>query len=153
MMKHRKNILRCVALGAVLAGLLGCATPHSTTSKGMTDYLSYMGKQEKWPRGDSALVKVDFAVPAYLGLPSKPYQILGFVVPTKDWQGLPDWMWSNETRMANACNQAKEHGGDAIIVTNDPKIVQVYKALAAGSGSDPLLTDSNSEIVVIKWTK
>jgi hypothetical protein len=153
-----KSFFRFAWLSVVLAsGLLGCATPHTTESKGMTGYLAYDGKQDNWPRNSSSLTKVDFAVPAYLGLPPKPYRILGFVVNTAPSLGaqaaLPEWMWSDETRMANAANQAKEHGGDAIMVTNDPKVVQVFKTLAAGSESTRLLVNSDAEIVVIKWTK
>jgi hypothetical protein len=149
---HWKKGVRFIGLSVALAAsLMGCATPHTTTSKGMTDYLAYSGKQEKWPRSNSALIKTDFAVPAYLGLPAKNYQIIGFVVPSKGWEGLPQLMWSDETRMANACNQAREHGADAIMVSNDPKIVQTFRTLAADSPN--LLGESTSEIVAIKWTK
>ena len=146
-----KSILFLAGLTAVL----GCATPHTTTSKGFTGYLAYDGKQQSWPRGSSTLVKMDFAVPAYLGLPSKAYRIVGFVVITEpSMSGLPDWMWSDETRMANAANQAREHGADAILVTNDPKIVQTFTNLAAQSGqSGKLLVNTDAQIVAIKWAK
>src|SRR6185295_8601648 len=114
---ERKGVWLFVLLSVVLAaGVCGCATPHSTTSTGMTSYLAYDGKQQSWPRGSSSLIKTDFAVPAYLGLPSKAYNIVGFVVntePTVGGKGLPDWIWNDETRIATACNQARAHSADA----------------------------------------
>ena len=101
-----KRVYFYTFLATLLAAVLsGCATPHTTAAKGLTAYLAYDGKQQQWPRADSALVKADFALPAYVGLPSKPYQVIGFVVnaePTISGQGLPSWLWTDETRLANA---------------------------------------------------
>ena len=151
----RKDLWVVLCGLAVVAGLSSCATPHTTTSTGMTSYLAYDGKQQSWPRGSSTLAKTDFAVPAYLGLPSKPYQLVGYVVnaePTIHGHGLPEWIWTDETRLANACNQAKAHGADAVVLTNDPKILQALAAAnAAGSPNRRLLANSEGEIVAIKW--
>ena len=65
--------------GMLAAGLLGCATSHTTTSTGYTAFLAFEGKQSSWPQAPSALTQVDFAVPAYLGLPPKPYRVIGLI--------------------------------------------------------------------------
>ena len=73
------NISRFVSLLAILS-LTGCATPHTTASRGFTGFIAYEGRQSTWPTSSAALTEVDFAIPAYLGLPSKSYHVIGFVV-------------------------------------------------------------------------
>lgn len=150
---HRSRWLLIIA---ALAGWMGCATPHTTSSPGFTDFLAFEGTQASWPRATSSLVKSDFAVPAYLGLPSKPYRVIGFVVnsePIVGDEGLPAWLWSDETRLANACNRALEHGADAVLLTKDPALVRL---LTPPDGhtiqSYRLLTNFDGVIVAIKWT-
>jgi hypothetical protein len=134
----------------------GCATPYTTRSKGFTGFLAYEGTQSKWPTSSSALTEPDFAVPAYLGLPAKPYRVIGFVVsdePLADDKKLPVWLWSDETRLANACNQAKDHGADAVLLTNDPVLVGMLKPQTGRDlKSYRLLTNFDGVIVAIKWT-
>ena len=137
------------------AVLSGCATPHSTESKGLTSFLTYEGQQQRWPRAESTLVRADFAVPAYQGLPQKAYQIIGLVVPADApivGQSVPGWLWNNETRLANACNQAKGHGADAIAVTSDPVILKALRVQTVGPAkSSRVFSDSDAVIIAIKW--
>jgi hypothetical protein len=153
-MKHLKALVSVSIALLVAAGLSGCATTYTTTSKGPTSYLAYDGKQQRWPRGESALVK-SFAVPAYQGLPPKAYTIHG-VVATSDSpvSGAPSWMWGDETRLANACNQAKEHGADAVMVTTDPAVCKAIDSVPTAAGvSKRLLASSDAVVVAIKWVQ
>lgn len=154
-MKHLKILVSVTVVLLVAAGLSGCATTYSTTSKGPTSYLAYDGKQQRWPRGESALVKSSFTVPAYQGLPPKAYTIHG-VVTTSDSpvSGVPSWMWGDETRLANACNQAKENGADAIMVTSDPAVRKAIDSIPTAAGvSKQLLASSDAVVVAIKWVR
>ena len=148
----RKHICLFVLLAM---GVMGCATTYTTSSTGYTAFLAYEGKQSNWPQAPSVLTKVDFAVPAYLGLPSKPYRVIGLIVndePEISGKGLPSWLWTDETRLANACNQAKAHGADAVLVTNDPSILRALNVQEGpGVKSSRLLTNSDGVIVAIKW--
>jgi uncharacterized protein YceK len=154
-MKHLKILVAGFMALLVAASLSGCATTYSTTSKGPTSFLAYEGKQQRWPRADSALVKSNFAVPAYQGPPSKSYQLLGFVVTSDSpISGMPSWIWGEETRLANACNQAKEQGADAIVVTMDPVIVKTFNAIPTPGGtSKRLLAESDAVVAAIKWVR
>jgi hypothetical protein len=152
----QKYVYALTLLGAMLAASLsGCATKQPTTSTRYTGFLAFEGNQSSWPQAPSALTKVDFAVPAYLGLPSKSYRIIGLIVneePEIGGKGLPSWLWSDETRLANACNQAKAHGADAVLVTNDPTILRALNVQEGpGVKSSRLLTNYDGVIVAIKW--
>jgi hypothetical protein len=154
-MKHLKMLASIAAVVLLAAGLSGCATTYSTTSKGPTSFLAYDGKQQRWPRGESALVKSSFTVPAYQGLPPNAYTIQG-VVATSDSPvaGAPSWMWGDETRLANACNQAKEHGADAVMVTTDPTVRKAVDSIPTTAGvSKQLLASSDALVVAIKWVR
>jgi hypothetical protein len=134
----------------------GCATPYRTRSTGFTGFLAYEGPQSRWPTSASALTQTDFALPVYLGLPAKAYRVVGFVVsaePLGDEQKLPGWLWTDETRLANACNQAQRHGADAVVLTKDPTLVNLLRPEVGRSAeSYRLLTNFDGVIVAIKWS-
>jgi len=148
-----KQIIPNLFLAAIL--VTGCATPYTTQSKGFTGFLAYEGVQSKWPTSSSALTQVDFAIPAYLNLPARPYRVIGFVVSTEPLandEKLPVWLWGDETRLANACNQAKDHGADAVLLTKDSTFVNMLKPEAGRDRqSYRLLTNFDGVIVAIKW--
>lgn len=154
-MKLVKTLVAVATALTITIGLSGCATTYSTTSKGPTSFLAYDGKQQRWPRGESALVKSSFSVPAYQGLPPKAYTIHG-VVTTSDSpvSDVPSWMWGDETRLANACNQAKERGADAVMVTTDAEVRKAIDAIPTTAGiSKQLLASSDALVVAIKWVR
>ena len=59
----------------VLAALIlsGCA---------IADFTPYSGGQQNWPTATGAFVKTDYAVPAYLGYPNRPYNVIGYLDTT-----------------------------------------------------------------------
>lgn len=139
----------------LVTAVVGCATPYTTSSKGFTGFIAYEGNQSKWPVSASALTQVDFSVPVYLGLPARPYRVVGFVVsdePISDDKKLPPWLWSDETRLANACNQARDHGADAVLLTKDSTLTSVlHPAAGRDLPSYRLLTNFDGVIVAVKW--
>ena len=151
------NPFRLVWRVAPLAALItfsGCATPHTTSSKGFTGFLAYEGNQSRWPTSSSALTEVDFAIPVYLGLPPRAYRVVGFVVSSEPLgsEKLPAWLWSDETRLANACNQARDHGADAILLTKDATLTGLMPPeVGRDAQSYRLLANFDGVIVAIRW--
>ncbi len=97
------NTLRMTVLLLGLAFsclLVGCATG---------DFTAYNHIQWNWPTAPGALVRTQYAVPVYCGLPARPYIVLGY-------------MNAEAARVRGSAlveyeaRKAKEIGGDAIIV-------------------------------------
>ena len=90
----------CLVTLSIAALLTGCATG---------DFTPYSGAQQNWPTAPGAFVKTQYAVPAYYGLPPRPYVVLGYLdadtAPIRR-KGVVEF----------AAKRAKEIGGDAIIV-------------------------------------
>jgi hypothetical protein len=68
----------------VLVALVAISTADPALAEeggdfGDTAFLGYEGDQN-WPAGDNAQVLSDFAVPIYIGLPTKRYQVLGRII-------------------------------------------------------------------------
>jgi hypothetical protein len=84
------------------AVLTGCAWD-------VTHFTPYQGDQQNWPTARGAFVSNQGGIPAYYGLPSRPYVVLGYLETT-----------INPVRRAQvvefAAQKAKQIGGDAIIV-------------------------------------
>lgn len=73
------------------------------------DFTPYAGAQRSWPTGQGAFVATQYAVPAYYGLPPRPYTVLGYLDATTApirRRGVVEF----------SARRAKEIGGDAIIV-------------------------------------
>jgi hypothetical protein len=93
------TISRPIAL-ALAAALTSCAT---------ADFTPYVGAQQNWPTASGAFVSSQYAVPAYYGLPPRPYKVLGYLDATTApirQRGVVEF----------AARRAQEIGGDAIIV-------------------------------------
>jgi hypothetical protein len=86
-------------LSAVLV-LLGCA---------IADFTPYSGGQQNWPTAPGSFVKTNYVVPAYLGYPDRPYNVIGYLDATTA-------PIRRRGVVAFAARRAKELGADAIIV-------------------------------------
>ena len=80
--------------------LSGCA---------IADFTPYSGRQQNWPTAPGAFVKTEYVVPAYLGYPSRPYNVVGYLDATTA-------PIRRRGVVAFAARRAKELGADAIIV-------------------------------------
>ncbi len=120
-------------------------------------FARHEGAQD-WPTGDRAEVISDFAVPIYLGLPTKPYTVLGRVYDDRTsgigimTRAFSEGLFSERDRQRDCADQAKFRGGDALLVTSDEGVVK-----ALGLSSDqlsktaPLFQLKDSAVLVIKF--
>jgi hypothetical protein len=100
MKKLPSLLLPNFSLIGVALFLSSCAT---------ADFTPYAGAQEHWPTARGAFVATQFAVPAYYGLPSRPYIVLGYLDATTA-------PIRRREVVEFSARRAKEIGGDAIIV-------------------------------------
>ncbi len=104
----------------------------SETSTGSTGFVAYEGPQN-WPTGDKAQVIQEYSVPIYIGLPTKHYKVLGRIYDKRTdgidlvGRAFDEGLGSENRRMRNCANQARRQGGDAVLVTNDPKVIEAFK--------------------------
>jgi hypothetical protein len=119
-------------------------------------FMGYEGTQ-KWPTGDGAEIVSDFAVPIYFGLPNKPYKVLGRVYDDRTGFGVvgrafAEGLFSERDRQRDCADQAKFRGGDALLVTNDERVI---KALGLSKDelakTTPLFKNKDSVSLVIKF--
>ena len=120
-------------------------------------FLRYEGAQN-WPTGDRAQIISDFAVPIYLSLPGKPYTVLGRVYDERTTgigvmtRAFSEGLFSENDRRRDCADQAKYRGGDALLVTNDERVI---KALGLSrdelSKTTPLFQHKDSATLVIKF--
>ena len=149
-----------VILGVGLAVVTsGCSIPpeSSNSDVGHTAFLTYEGKQERWPTAEGALVARDYAPPIYQGLPPKPYTILGRIVNTElniVGHGISQGLWTDQHRRGRVCVQARLHGADAVLLTTDPKIIAALQVKTGSEGRmERPLYDFDGAVIAIKWTQ
>lgn len=93
-----------------------------------TKFVAYEGTQN-WPTGQAVQVIKSHSVPIYLGLPERPYQILGRIIDDRHGfdeisRGFSEAFSSEDRRMERCANQALLHGGDAVMVTGNEAVVK-----------------------------
>src|SRR5262249_47895263 len=142
--------------------VLVCASPQAGAQDagkkfGDAKFLKYEGTQ-KWPTGDRAQIISDFSVPIYLGLPHKHYKVLGRVYDDRTTgigvmnRAFAEGLFSEKDRQRDCADQARFRGGDALLVTNDQRILE-----ALGLSRDelsktaPLFQHKDSAALVIKF--
>ena len=95
---------------------------------GDTTVIAYEGNQN-WPTGESAEILKDYAVPVYKGLPNKSYKVLGRIVDERAGveeigKAFEDTFGGQKHRIRDCANQAKLQGGDALLVTDDERVLK-----------------------------
>ena len=153
--------IRAWTLGLLLAMLAAAVLPARAqdTGKKFGDaaFLRYEGAQS-WPTGQGAEVISDFAVPIYLGLPNRPYKVLGRVYDDRTsgigvmTRAFSEGLFSERDRQRDCAEQAKYRGGDALVITGDERVI---KALGVSkddlSKTTPLFKHKDSATLVIKF--
>jgi hypothetical protein len=144
-------------LAALAAGVLPARAQDPTKKFGDAAFLRYEGAQS-WPTGQGAQIISDFAVPIYLGLPSRPYKVLGRVYDDRTTgigvmtRAFSEGLFSERDRQRDCADQAKFRGGDALLVTSDERVI---KALGLSkddlSKTTPLFKHKDSATLVIKF--
>ena len=128
---HRTRVVnpipRLIAVSLAVA-LAGCAS---------AEFHEYSGAQQNWPTASGAFVSSKYAVPAYYGLPSRPYIVLGSLDVTTGPPG-GNFATREEDGIEFAAGKAKKMGADAIIVQRYGKVQAGSVSMASAS------TESNS---------
>lgn len=124
---------------------------------GDAHYVAYEGAQQHWPTGKAAQVINDYAVPIYLALPDKRYKVLGRIYdPRKSGIGLigrafAEGLFPEKDRQRDCANQAKYRGADAVLVTDDEKIVKAFGLdLEEIRSSAPLFNHKSKLVLAVK---
>ena len=128
-----KTLVLVVAL--VLAMLASITPPAQAQDSGKkfhdAAFMAYEGTQE-WPTGTAAQVITGFAVPIYIGLPNRPYTVLGRVYDDRTsgigvmTRAFAEGLFSEKDRQRDCADQAKFRGGDALVITNDERVVKAF---------------------------
>lgn len=119
---------------------------------GHTEFIAFEGEQN-WPTADTATVIKDFAVPIYMGLPRRRYKILGRIYDERSGieilgKAFDEGLASERGCQRDCANQAKLRAADAVLVTNDPKIVEAFKLDAKKIRSTAPLFDHKDKLVL-----
>jgi hypothetical protein len=153
-----KAVLGVLGVVAVLA-CSGVVAHAQDSGKKFGDavFLKYEGTQS-WPTGERAQVISDFAVPIYLGLPNKKYKLVGRIYDERTSgigvmnRAFAEGLFPEKDRQRDSADQAKYRGGDAVVVTNDERII---KALGLSkdevSKTAPLFQHKDSVVLVVKF--
>jgi hypothetical protein len=120
-------------------------------------FMGYEGPQ-KWPTGQGAQIVADFAVPIYYGLPSRPYKVLGRVYDDRTGgigvmtRAFAEGLFSERDRQRDCADQAKFRGGDALVVTNDERIIKAFGLSTDDlAKTTPLFRNKDSVTLVVKF--
>ena len=122
---------------------------------GDTRFAPYVGLQVNWPLAESAQVIPEHAVPIYVGLPQKKYHILGrlHVPPTGGVRGVKngpsDDLFPERGRQRDCANQARHHGGDAVLVTGNAKILNAFRLTREDLEKTAPLTEHQDKLVLV----
>lgn len=105
------------------------ATDRSDASFGDAQFIAYEGEQS-WPTASSTETIGSAAVPIYIGLPTKRYKVLGRIYDSRTTgigvvgRAFAEGLFSEKDRQRDVANQARFRGGNAVLVTSDPRILK-----------------------------
>lgn len=125
---------------------------------GDAHFIAYEGPQPSWPTADHAQVIKDFAVPIYLGLPEKSYKVLGRIYDPRSsgfgivLRAFAEGLFPEKDRQRDCANQAQYRGADAVVVTNDPKLVKAFDLDSSEiAKSAPLFNHKHKIVLAVKF--
>ena len=97
-------------------------------------------------------------MPIYLGLPNKRYKVLGRVYDDRTTgigvmtRAFAEGLFSEKDRQRDCADQAKYRGGDALLVTNDERIINALGLSKEElSKTTALFQHKDSATLVIKF--
>ncbi len=141
----------------VACSLNATAKDNEETKVGDTAFTAYDGSQS-WPTGTKAEINKDYSIPIYIGLPDKGYKVVGRITDKRDEgievmdKAFDEGLGSEKHRMRNCANQAKQHGADAVLVTDDEKVIKVFNLSKKElHESTPLFKHPHSVVLAIKF--
>lgn len=142
-----------IGLAVALAGTtLSLGTAGQEPKFGDAKFLAYEGPQ-RWPTGESAQVIKDHSVPIYIGLPPKRYKVLGRIYDDRT-TGIGvvgrelAHIFPEKDRQRDVASQAKYRGADAVVVTNDPKVLEALGLSKKEIGTTSPLKDHKDKVTL-----
>lgn len=146
------------AIGFALAGIVQAKTDEKKEVKtGDTTVVAYEGSQN-WPTGESAEIIKGYAVPVYKGLPNKSYKVLGRIVDERTdgveevGRAFDNAFGSQKHRIRSCANQAKLQGGDALLVTDDERVLKALNlSTKDAKEASPLAHEQHKVVLIIKF--
>jgi hypothetical protein len=96
---------------------------------GDTRFMTYEGEQ-RWPTAEHAESIDGFAVPIYVGLPTRKYRVLGRIYDPRTsgiavvGRAFAEGLFSERDRQRDCANQARYRGATAVLVTDDERILK-----------------------------
>jgi len=155
----RFTVTIAVVLGLCAAGVIGAAAKDKADDQkvGDTAFTAYDGSQS-WPTGSNPQINKDYSIPIYIGLPDKGYKVVGRITDKRSegadvvGKAFDEGLGSEKHRMRNCANQARLHGADAVVVTDDEKVVKVFNLTKKEMHeSTPLFKYEHSVVLAIKF--
>jgi len=151
------KVLAAALVAVLVCGAVSVSAQEAGKKFGDAKFLKYEGTQQ-WPMGDRAQIISDFSVPIYLTLPGKPYKVLGRVYDDRTTgigvmnRAFAEGLFSEKDRQRDVADQAKYRGGDAVLVTNDERIISALGLSREElSKTAPLFQHKDSATLVIKF--
>ena len=149
-----------VLVGLCVAWLMPAVAKDAAkneTKVGYTVFVAYQGSQN-WPRGERAFVNNQYSVPIYIGLPDKSYKVLGRICDRRTGgfdvvgRGFDEAFGKERLRMRNCANQARLNGADAVLVTDDERVIKAFNPSKRDlRDSAPLFDYKHSLALAIKF--
>ena len=156
-MKRFGLLCGVAAIGFALTGIALAKTDEKKEPKtGDTTVVAYEGSQN-WPTGESTEIIKGYAVPVYKGLPNKGYKVLGRIVDEREGveevgKAFEDTFGGQKHRIRNCANQAKLQGGDALLVTDDERVLKALKlSTKDAKEASPLAREQHKVVLIIKF--
>ena len=99
-----------------LSGLLlcGCVSTYHFTP--------YVGEQQNWKTASGCFMETNGALPVYYGLPPKPYNVIGMMI-------------CNANSLGMASRDARAHGGEAMVLTDEKTMQRGSVSIGGGSST------------------
>ncbi len=154
------TVTMAVVLGLCAACIVGAAAKdkNDETKVGDTSFTAYDGAQSLADGQQHVQINKDYSIPIYIGLPDKSYKVLGRITDTRETgidvvgKAFDEGFGSEKHRMRNCANQAKLHGADAVIVTDDEKVIKVFNLTKKEMHeSTPLFNYPHRVVLAIKF--
>jgi hypothetical protein len=127
------------------------------TKVGDTAFTAYDGAQS-WPTASSPQTNNNYSIPIYIGLPDRSYKVIGRITDKRQegvdvmGKAFDEGLGSENHRMRNCANQAKQHGADAVVVTDDERVIKVFNLTRKElHESTPIFKYEHSVVLAIKF--
>lgn len=147
-------LLAALLLGAGLLAAGGVrAADRSDAAFGDAHFIAYEGEQH-WPTASSTEKIDSFAVPIYIGLPTRTYRVLGRIYDPRATgigvvgRAFAEGLFSEEDRRRDVANQAQFRRANAVLVTGDPRILEALHLTAEQVRKTAPLFDHKDKVVL-----